>query len=90
MGAPALPAHLQPALRAAFGGTFVLSGGYDRDRAEADLAANKGDLVAIGRPFISNPDLVVRMAQGLPLAPVDYGALYTPGEAGYTDYPAAT
>ena len=90
MGAPALPPHLQPALRAAFQGTFILSGGYDRDRAEADLAAHKGDLVAIGRPFLSNPDLVARMAQGLPLAPVDYGTLYTPGAAGYTDYPTAT
>ncbi|PKM09413.1 MAG: alkene reductase, partial [Gammaproteobacteria bacterium HGW-Gammaproteobacteria-7] len=57
MGAPPVSEELKARLRAAFKGRYILSGGYDAARAEADLAANKGDLVAFGRPFIANPDL---------------------------------
>ncbi len=88
MGAPEVPATLKIALRKAFSGTFILSGGYDRARAEADLAADRGDLVAFGKPFISNPDLVDRLKTGAELAAPDMGTFYTPGPAGYTDYPA--
>jgi N-ethylmaleimide reductase len=88
MGAPTLPATLAPALRAAFDGTFVLSGGYDAKRAEHDLREKRGDLVAFGRPFIANPDLVERMKTGAPLAAPDDKTFYTPGPAGYTDYPS--
>ena len=88
MGAPPVSAELKAALRDAFPGAYILSGGYDRDRAEADLAANKGDLVAFGRPFISNPDLVARMQQGAELAAPNADLFYTPGAEGYTDYPA--
>ncbi|HJV91132.1 MAG TPA: alkene reductase [Holophagaceae bacterium] len=86
MGAPAVPDSIKTALRQAFKGTYVLSGGYDRARAEADLAAGKGDLVAFGRPFIANPDLVARMKAGAALAEPVPETFYTPGEAGYTDY----
>jgi N-ethylmaleimide reductase len=86
MGAPALPPALKPALRDAFHGTFILSGGYDRARAEDDLQAHKGDLVAFGRPFIANPNLVDRLKSGAPLAEPDQATLYTPGAKGYTDY----
>ena len=57
-------------------------------RAEADLAEGIADLVAFGRPFVANPDLVERVRLGAPLAAVDAATLYTPGEKGYTDYPA--
>lgn len=87
MGAPKVPDELKAALRAAFQGAYVLSGGYDRARAEADLAAKKGDLVAFGRAFLANPDLVERMQKDAPLAPPDMGSFYTPGPKGYTDYP---
>jgi len=87
MGAPALPTALQPALREAFHGAFILSGGYDKTRAEADLTAKKGELVAFGRPFLANPDLVSRLKEGAPLAGQDDSTLYTPGAKGYTDYP---
>ena len=56
-------------------------------RAEAELEAGKGELVAFGRPFISNPDLVKRIALGAELAQPDFGTFYTPGEKGYIDYP---
>ena len=87
MGAPALPATMKPRLRAAFKQTLILSGGYDADHAEVDLNEGKGDLVAFGRPFISNPNLVEKMQKGLPLANADHETFYTPGEKGYTDYP---
>jgi N-ethylmaleimide reductase len=55
MGAPEVKPSIKQKIRAAFRGTLILSGGYDRTRAETDLVAKKGDLIAFGRPFISNP-----------------------------------
>lgn len=89
MGAPEVSPSLKGQIRAAFRGRFILSGGYDAARAAADLAANRGDLVAFGRPFISNPDLVRKFRDGAELTPADPATFYTPGEEGYTDYPAA-
>ena len=89
IGAPPVSADLKGLLRTTFKGTFVLSGGYDLARAEADLQAGRGDLVAFGRPFIANPDLVSRMKTGAELAAADFATFYTPGDNGYTDYPAA-
>ncbi len=87
MGAPAVPEALVRGIREAFAGPIILSGGYDAARAEAELAAGRGELVAFGRPFIANPRLVSRMRAGLPLAAPDPTTFYTPGERGYTDYP---
>jgi N-ethylmaleimide reductase len=87
MGAPAIPAGFPAQLREAFGGVFIASGGFDRARAEAVLAAGEADLIAFGRPALANPDLVERLQQDAPLNAVDHRTFYTPGEAGYTDYP---
>jgi N-ethylmaleimide reductase len=87
MGAPPVPDTLKQAMRKAFNGTLLLSGGYDRDRAEADLVEGKGELVVFGRTFLANPDLVARFKAGAPLNQPDYPTFYTPGEKGYTDYP---
>jgi N-ethylmaleimide reductase len=86
MGAPEVSPVLKEKMRAGFKGRYILSGGYDLARAEADLAAQRGDLVAFGRPFISNPDLVAKLQQGSALTPPDFSTFYTPGEKGYTDY----
>ncbi len=88
MGAPAVPAELVAKLRKAFTHTLILCGNYDRERAEADLNSGLADLIAFGRPFLSNPDLVERMEAGAPLATPDMTKLYTPGPDGYIDYPA--
>lgn len=88
MGAPPVSADLKAQLRARFRGATILSGGYDRDRAEADLVADRGHLVAFGRPFISNPGLVRKLQTGEALVPPDPTTFYTPGPKGYTDYPA--
>ena len=87
MGAPPVSPTVKGIIRDSFKGTYILSGGYDRAHADADLAALKGDLVAFGRPFLSNPDLVVKLKSGKALTPPDMNTFYTPGEAGYLDYP---
>lgn len=89
MGAPAVPAAFKTALRQAFGGTFIASGGLDRDKAEQVLASGDADLVAFGRPALANPDLVERLQQHLALNAPDFATFYTPGEKGYTDYALA-
>ena len=88
MGAPAMPAELPGKLKAAFGGTFIASGGLDRAQAEALLASGAADLCAFGRPALSTPDLVARLQSGAELNTPDFSTFYTPGEKGYTDYPA--
>ena len=88
MGAPPVPAATVAGIRRAFRNALVLSGGYDRARAEADLASGRGDFIAFGRPFIANPDLPAKLHTGAALAAPDMGTFYTPGERGYTDCPA--
>jgi N-ethylmaleimide reductase len=87
MGAPPVPASMKTALRNVFKGKLILSGGYDAARAESDLAAGKCDLVAVGKPFLANPDLVTRWKTGAALNAPDMNTFYTPGPKGYTDYP---
>ncbi|MFE7443633.1 alkene reductase [Streptomyces chartreusis] len=93
--------HADPAdplfgrIRAAWPGTLIANPvlpklsaaaiGVESDR----LLAAGADLIALGRPFLANPDLVRRLALGAPLNPVrDRYLMYTGGATGYTDYPA--
>jgi len=76
------------ALRRGFGGAYIANNGYTRELAIETLAADRADLIAFGRPFISNPDLVERLRIGAELAPIDRATLYGGGAKGYTDYPA--
>lgn len=87
MGAPPVPDTIKATFRSSFKRTLILSGGYDADRAESDLAAGKCDLIAVGRPFIANPDLVARWKAGAAVNVPDMDTFYTPGPEGYTDYP---
>lgn len=87
MGAPEVKPSVKQKIRGKFKGTVILSGGYDRDRAESDLAEKKADLIAFGRPFISNPRLVTKLKNRSALVPADQATFYAPGEKGYTDYP---
>ena len=87
MGAPEVSPALKASIRANFKGCYILSGGYDAARANADLDAQQGDLVAFGRPFISNPDLVEKLRNGSPLTAPDFDTFYTADAKGYTDYP---
>jgi N-ethylmaleimide reductase len=88
MGAPPVPADFKLKLRAGFDGLFVLSGGFDHASAEKALLDKRGDLIAFGRAFLANPDLVARMRKDAPLNAPDMATFYVPGAKGYTDYPA--
>ena len=88
MGAPPVPADFKLKLRAGFNGLFILSGGFDHASAEQALLDKRGDLIAFGRPFLANPDLVARMRKDAPLNAPDEATFYVPGAKGYTDYPA--
>jgi N-ethylmaleimide reductase len=75
-------------LRKRFKGAYIANNGYDFDLATKVLAANEADLIAFGKPFISNPDLVERLQRGSPLNAPDKATFYGGGAKGYTDYPA--
>lgn len=87
MGAPPVPAELKAKLRAAFKGVFIMAGGFDGASAETALAEKRADLIAIGRPFLANPDLAERIRSGAALNAPDRETFYTAGAKGYTDYP---
>jgi len=76
--------------RGAFRGPLIGNCGYTQETADAAIRDGRADLVAFGRPYISNPDLVERFAHGWPLAePAPMPTWYSPtGAAGYTDFPA--
>ena len=77
-------------LRRRFTGTYLANNGYDLQLANTQLAAGKADLIAFGRAFISNPDLVERLKTGAPLNALNPATLYGGGAEGYTDYPTLT
>jgi N-ethylmaleimide reductase len=69
-------------------GKLILNESIDLAEGQAMVEQGAADAVSFGRPFISNPDLVRRFRDGAPLASFDVKTLYSPGPAGYTDYPA--
>jgi N-ethylmaleimide reductase len=87
MGAPEVPVSIKQTIRKEFKRSLILSGGYDAQRAEKDLEDKACDLIAVGRPFLANPDLVARWKTGAALNDVDFSTFYTPGPKGFTDYP---
>jgi len=87
MGAPPVPGTIKEKMRKTFKGTLILSGNYDATEASNDIKAGKCDLVAFGRPFISNPDLVDRFKKDARLTLPEQETFYTPGPVGYIDYP---
>jgi N-ethylmaleimide reductase len=74
-------------LRRAFKGAYIGNNGYEPELAAERVAAGEVDLVAFGRPYIANPDLVERIHEGASLAEPDKATFYGGGEKGYTDYP---
>ncbi|MFF0234395.1 alkene reductase [Micromonospora sp. NPDC005254] len=78
-------------LRRRFGGPFIANDGFasvtTRADAERIVDGGLGDLVAVGRNFLANPDLPRRWEIGAPLNEPDQSTFYTPGPRGYTDYP---
>jgi len=89
MGAPEVPLSVKLKMKNAFGGTVIASGGRDAEKAETAINSGEGELVAFGRSFLANPDLVYRLQNNIELNSPDFDTFYTPGEKGYTDYPFA-
>jgi N-ethylmaleimide reductase len=74
-------------VRAAYQGTLIVNGGFNHETARVSLENDEADAIVFGTPFIANPDLVERYRLGLALNSPDSETFYTPGKAGYTDYP---
>jgi N-ethylmaleimide reductase len=87
--APQFTESFRKAIRARFGGTIIVAGHYDVEKANWVLDRGYADLVAFGRPFVANPDLPYRLKKDLPLAAFDGALLFGGGEHGYTDYEPA-
>jgi N-ethylmaleimide reductase len=86
--APDLPASFRKAVRQIFSGRIIYAGRYTAERADRLLSTGLADMVAFGRPFVANPDLPARIANGWPLNPLRAETLYGGAEEGFTDYPA--
>ncbi|HAS6160036.1 TPA: alkene reductase [Vibrio vulnificus] len=86
--APEIPESFRIELREYFTNTIIVAGSYTQARADEVLKKGYADLVAFGRPFVSNPDLVARLKHQQPLAELDGATLFGGDERGYTDYKA--
>jgi N-ethylmaleimide reductase len=85
--APDLPESFRRDVRTNFSGKILYAGRYTAERGERLIEAGLADLIAFGRPFIANPDLPERIANGWPLNPLDPATVYGGAEKGLTDYP---
>ena len=74
-------------LRDAYDGSFILNGALTQETGAQAISDGRADAVAYGAPFVSNPDLVRRFREGLPIVAPDEATFYTPGPEGYTTYP---
>jgi N-ethylmaleimide reductase len=90
-GATGGPRDIAPfdygSLRKRFAGAYIANNGYNFELASKVLAADQADLIAFGKPFLANPDLVERLQRGAPLNAPDKATFYGGGAKGYTDYP---
>lgn len=84
------PADVVTPARAAFKGALLCGLGYTPAEAAATVAAGTADAIVFGHHYVSNPDLVERIRDGITLAEPNAGTLYSSGPNGYTDYPVAT
>src|SRR3954447_17041148 len=91
-GATGGPRDIAPfdygSLRKRFKGAYIANNGYDFELANEVLNADQADLIAFGKPYIANPDLVERLQRGAPLNAPDKSTFYGGSAKGYTDYPA--
>ena len=81
--------HQNDFVRLIWKGPLILAGGYNAELAKERVAADDKTLIAMGRYFLSTPDIVNRWEKDIPLNPYHRDTFYTPGEVGYTDYPFA-
>lgn len=84
---PNIPEETLKSIRTQYDGTLIYCNGLDKNSAQKAINSGRTDLVAFGRNFLANPDLVSRLKNEVSLNGVDYSRLYTPGSRGYVDYP---
>jgi len=84
---PFLVTNIARHYRPLYKGNLMINNAFDQDKGNKIIEDGLADMVAFGKAFISNPDLVERFENGAELAPWDDATFYTPGEKGYTDYP---
>lgn len=82
-----IPQATLTAIREAFSGILILANGQTAESAERLLESKAADLVAFGKSFLANPDLVERFAANAPLNAPNFKTMYGGGAEGYTDYP---
>lgn len=87
LGEQAIPEGFLNEFRKTYPATLIVAGNYTKARGQTALDAGRADLIAFGRPYIANPDLVERLRNDLPLAEIDRSTLYTRTNTGYIDYP---
>jgi N-ethylmaleimide reductase len=87
MNGQPVPSQIFEIIRKNFKNTLILSGAYTAERAELAIEEKRADLIAFGRPYLANPDLVERLKNNLPLNPPNPALFYTTGPEGYLDYP---
>lgn len=87
---PYAETHIAKRYRPIYKGTLMINAGFDQEKGNKVLEDGDADLVAYGKPYISNPDFVERFAQDVPLSDWDADTFYTPGKKGYTDYETKT
>ena len=85
--APEMPVTFKKALHNNFQGTLIYAGKYNAQRAAQVIEDGLADMIAFGRPFIANPDLVERIQHNHPWASHDAETLFGGDEKGLTDYP---
>lgn len=91
MGAPEVPWQIKQLIRNTFNNSVITAGGFQLENAEAVLKSNFADMIAFGRPFINNPDLVSRFENDQGLSEdLKMDLFYSADEKGYTDYPPYT
>ena len=86
-GGTAVPSFDYSEIKRRFGGIVIANNGFDRERANEAIEQARADLVAFGKPFIGNPDLVIRLYLDAPLNPANRETFYGGADQGYTDYP---
>lgn len=81
------PGNTIPMIRSSFKNTLILNGGLDNKSGQKHIDDCNADMIAIGVPFIANPDLIHRYKNNLELNFPDFSKLYTNSKEGYIDYP---
>ena len=74
-------------LKSRFDGAYIANNGYNYELAQSQIECGAADLIAFGKAFIANPDLVERFKTGAPLNIPNQNTFYGGGAEGYTDYP---